>query len=67
MRDDVLEQVTGALRRAGACFALLHGSRVTGGARDDSDLDVAAWWPTAAPPAFEVDLPAGVGSTTRPT
>lgn len=38
----------------------MHGSRAGGRARSDSDLDVAAWWPTNAPPSFEVDVPDGV-------
>ena len=32
------------LRRAGAQFAYVHGSRVEGTMRADSDLDVAAWF-----------------------
>lgn len=44
-----------ALRRAGARFAFVHGSRASGTARPDSDLDVAAWWGTDRPPApYEV-------------
>lgn len=35
-----------ALRSRGAVFAFLHGSRTTGTARPDSDLDVAAWFGT---------------------
>jgi predicted nucleotidyltransferase len=50
-----------ALRRAGACFAFVHGSRATGRARPDSDLDVAAWWGTESRPApWNVVLPPGV-------
>ncbi|GAA1830627.1 hypothetical protein GCM10009772_05470 [Pseudonocardia alni subsp. carboxydivorans] len=46
------------LRGAGARFAFVHGSRAAGGRpRAVSDLDVAAWWPGAAPASFEVDLP----------
>ena len=48
------------LRRAGARFAFLHGSRVTGTARPSSDTDVAAWWGCDPPPPWEVDLPADV-------
>ena len=48
------------LRAAGARFALLHGSRITGSPPPDSDVDVAAWWVSGAPAAFEVLLPAGV-------
>lgn len=52
-------EVTESLRAAGARFALLHGSRVSGTARPDSDLDVAAWWASDPPPAFDVLLPSG--------
>lgn len=48
------------LRRAGARFAFVHGSRVGGPARPDSDVDVAAWWPERPPQAFEVLLPGDV-------
>lgn len=37
-----LDAVCEALRRAGARFAYLHGSRASGSHRPDSDLDVAA-------------------------
>ncbi len=43
MADEVLAETVAVLRRAGARFALLHGSRVTGSHRPGSDLDVAAW------------------------
>jgi predicted nucleotidyltransferase len=52
--------VADALRRAGASFAFVFGSRARGDARPDSDLDVAAWWPDDAPAPWKVDLPAGV-------
>lgn len=46
------------LRRAGARFALVHGSRAEGDrVRPDSDLDVGAWWAEAAPAAWDVPLP----------
>lgn len=55
------DAVAERLRRAGARFAFVHGSRATGEhARADSDLDVAAWWGTEAPDPWTVDLPAGV-------
>lgn len=63
MTDDRSGVPTGtidALRAAGARFALLHGSRASGCHRPDSDVDVAAWWAVDPPPAFEVDVPAGV-------
>jgi len=49
-----------ALRRAGAKFGFVHGSRAEGGSRPGSDLDVAAWWGKDAPAAFDVGLPAKV-------
>jgi len=52
--------ISAALRRAGASFAFVHGSRASGSARADSDLDVAAWWAGAAPAAWDVDVPTGV-------
>ncbi|MFZ0118527.1 MAG: nucleotidyltransferase domain-containing protein [Pseudonocardiaceae bacterium] len=48
------------LRAAGARFAFIHGSRVRGRARPDSDLDVGAWWGARPPASWEVDLPVGV-------
>ncbi|RBY77758.1 nucleotidyltransferase domain-containing protein [Geodermatophilus sp. TF02-6] len=56
------EQVVAELRRAGARFGFVHGSRARGTHRPDSDLDVAAWWGRNAPPSFEVasHLPADV-------
>ncbi|WP_216852952.1 nucleotidyltransferase domain-containing protein [Phytoactinopolyspora halotolerans] len=54
-------QVGAALRRAGAQFAFVHGSRTAGQtARIDSDLDVGAWWAGTPPQPWEVDLPDGV-------
>ncbi len=49
-----------ALRRVGARFAYLHGSRVAQTARQNSDTDVAAWFGAGAPQAYEVDLPPDV-------
>jgi hypothetical protein len=49
-----------ALRRAGARFAFLHGSRNDGSPRPDSDVDVAAWWGADAPPSWTVGVPSGV-------
>jgi hypothetical protein len=48
------------LRQAGASFALVFGSRARGDHRPDSDLDVGAWWPTAPPSSWDVDVPDGV-------
>jgi predicted nucleotidyltransferase len=53
----VERRATDALRKAGACFAFVHGSRAQGAARPRSDLDVAAWWGGDAPAAWEVVLP----------
>jgi uncharacterized protein len=50
-------QAATALRRAGARFAFVHGSRATGTTRPDSDLDVAAWWGESPPPPSDVDVP----------
>jgi uncharacterized protein len=51
------------LRRWGARFAFLHGSRAAGTQRPDSDVDVAAWFGVPEPPApwdVGADMPAGV-------
>ncbi len=58
--DVLIEGAVGRLRRSGARFAFLHGSRATGAARHGSDVDLAAWWPEPAPAAFEIELPEGV-------
>lgn len=52
--------MTEILRHHGARFGFVFGSRVRGDARPDSDLDVAAWWPGAAPDSWRVIVPAGV-------
>jgi hypothetical protein len=52
-----IESVVASLRRAGAKFGFLHGSRAQGTARADSDVDVAAWWGRGAPGPWEVGLP----------
>ena len=58
--DAELAAAADALRSAGASFAFVHGSVADGTARDDSDLDIAAWWEHDPPAAFAVDLPPGV-------
>ncbi len=58
--DRARATVTAALREAGAAFAMIHGSTAQGTARSDSDLDVAAWWPSDPPQSYDVLLPAGV-------
>jgi predicted nucleotidyltransferase len=57
MPDALAAEIVAVLRDAGARFGLLHGSRVSGLLRADSDVDVAAWWLSDPPPAFEVLLP----------
>jgi uncharacterized protein len=42
--DDELAALATLLREAGGRFAFLHGSRVTGGSRPHSDVDVAVWF-----------------------
>ena len=60
MPDTLAAEIVAVLRGAGARFGLLHGSRVAGSPRADSDVDVAAWWPFDPPSVFEVLLPPGV-------
>lgn len=59
--DGTRAEVRALLRDAHVPFAFLHGSRVHGRARADSDLDVAAW---LGPDLDEDDLrsrlPAGI-------
>ena len=54
------DAIVDALRAAGARFALLHGSRAEGSARERSDIDVAAFWGAYPPAPWEVELPVGV-------
>jgi len=49
-----------ALQHRGAVFAYLHGSRASGSAGPDSDVDIAAYFDGQLPEAFEILLPAGV-------
>jgi hypothetical protein len=55
-RDELVE----ILRREGAVFAFVFGSRARGDHRPGSDLDVAAWWPDRAPAPWTVLVPGGV-------
>jgi predicted nucleotidyltransferase len=48
------------LRRHGAVFAYLHGSRANKTARPTSDIDIAAYFSGQSPQAFEILLPSGV-------
>lgn len=54
------QALVAALRAAGARFAFLHGSRVDGSPRPDSDLDVAAWFGGDPGQWWAIELPAGV-------
>ena len=54
-----LEQLRAALRRAGALFAFVHGSRARDAHQPDADVDVAAWFGRRVA-SWEVELPAGV-------
>lgn len=58
--DPRIAEAVEALRRHGAVFAYVHGSRADGTAGPGSDVDIAAYFDGAAPQAFEVLLPAGV-------
>lgn len=54
-----IEELRAALRRGGAVFAFLHGSRVAGRHLPGSDLDVAAWFGRPVD-GWEIDLPGQV-------
>jgi uncharacterized protein len=59
---DEAATIVDVLRRWGARFAFVHGSRAGGTARPDSDVDVAAWFGMDEPPTpWDVgsDLPPG--------
>jgi predicted nucleotidyltransferase len=51
--EQVQHAVVDALRDSGAVFAFMHGSIARGTARAGSDIDVAAWWASDAPPSFD--------------
>jgi predicted nucleotidyltransferase len=55
--ETLLDEAVQVLRRRGALFGYLHGSRAAGTARNDSDIDVAAYFGTDPPAVFEVLLP----------
>jgi predicted nucleotidyltransferase len=48
------------LQRHGAVFGYLHGSRASGTADPESDVDVAVYFDGKPPESFEIPLPAGV-------
>ena len=56
----MIAEAVAVLRQAGARFAYLHGSRAAGRHRDDSDVDIAAYFGGQAPNSFDVLLPPGV-------
>lgn len=58
--EAVTAEAVAELRRAGARFACLHGSRATGRNRAGSDVIVAAYFGGRPPNAFDVPLPRGV-------
>jgi predicted nucleotidyltransferase len=51
------EAIVRSLREAGARFAFLHGSQVSGKARESSDIDVGAHFGGRDPAAFDIDVP----------
>lgn len=55
-RPSTAHDLVAALRDAGARFAYLHGSRVSGGAAAGSDTDIAAWFGHEVAP-WEVAVP----------
>lgn len=57
---ELIATAADALREAGALFAYLYGSRVTGSPRPGSDIDIAAYFGDRPPQAFEGLLPPGV-------
>jgi len=61
--DERLEGMTAeaiaVLRRAGARFAYLRGSRATGRSRANSDVDIAAYFGGRPLNSFDVLLPLG--------
>lgn len=62
---DPLDQdsIVSVLRRHGARFAFVHGSRATGTATAASDVDVAAWFGRDdRPPSWELAAEAGAGA-----
>ncbi|PJE04441.1 MAG: DNA polymerase III subunit beta [Mycobacterium sp.] len=58
--DSRIADATEVLRQHGAVFAYLHGSRASGAADAQSDVDIAAYFDEPHPEAFEVLLPVGV-------
>jgi uncharacterized protein len=57
---EVMAESAAVLRKAGARFAYLHGSRASGQYRPDSDIDIAAYFGGQPPNAFDILMPPGV-------
>lgn len=57
---EAMAESAAVLRHAGARFAYLHGSRVSGQYRPDSDIDIAAYFGGQPPNAFDILMPPGV-------
>lgn len=55
-----IDRAVAELRRVGAVFVYLHGSRANGSQRADSDVDLAVYFGAPAPQSFEVLMPPGV-------
>lgn len=58
--DKRVAEAIDALQHHGAAFAYLHGSRTSGSAGPDSDIDIAAYFDGPPPEAFQLLLPPGV-------
>ena len=64
---EVMAESAAVLRKAGARFAYLHGSRASGRYRPDSDVDIAAYFGGQPPNAFDILMPPGVDELPRIT
>ncbi len=60
MAAEVMAESAVVLRKAGARFAYLHGSRASGQYRPDSDIDIAAYFGGEPPNVFDILMPPGV-------
>jgi uncharacterized protein len=57
------DRIVTVLRRHGARFAFVHGSRASGTATPTSDIDLAAWFGREdRPPPWELAAEAGAGA-----
>jgi hypothetical protein len=57
---ELMAESAAVLRKAGARFAYLHGSRAFGQYRPDSGVDIAAYFGGQPPNAFDILMPPGV-------